>query len=99
MCLGSNLSVDENFVYKSFNLKNNSVNEILQTAIDREINFDKYVKDICKKAGNKLNTLIRIANNLNPFSKDHPFQIFHQRSIQLLSTFMDVLFTLVKQFD
>ena len=99
MCLGSNLSVDEIFVYKSFNLKNNSVNEILETVIDREINFDKYVKDICKKAGNKLNTLIRIANILNPFSKDDPFQIFHQRSIQLLPTFMDVFFTLVKQFD
>ena len=37
MCLGSNLSVDEIFVYKNFKLKNTSVNEILGVIIDREL--------------------------------------------------------------
>ena len=54
---------------------------------------------ICKIAGNKLNALTRMANILDPFSKEHSFQVFHQGPIQLLSFFMDVLFTLVKQLD
>ena len=99
MCLGSNLSVDEIFVYKSFKLKNTSVNEILGVIIDRELKFDKHAKHICKKAGNKLNALRRMVNIPILFSKEYSFQIFHQGSVKLLSTFTDVMFTLVKQFD
>ena len=67
MCSGSNLSLDEIFIYKNFKLKNTNVNEILGVITDRELKYS------C--------------------------QTFHQGSIQLLPTFMDVLFTLVKQFD
>ena len=67
MCSGSNLSLDEIFIYKNFKLKNTNVNEILGVIIDSELKYS------C--------------------------QTFHQGSIQLLPTFMDVLFTLVKQFD
>ena len=73
MCLGSNLSLDEIFVYKNFKLKNTSVNEIL---IDRELKFDKHAKHICRKAGNKLNTLARMTNILNPFQKNILFKSF-----------------------
>ena len=38
----------------------------------------------------------RMANIHNPFQKNYFFKIFHQWSIQLLSTFMDVL---LKKFD
>ena len=89
--------MDEIFVYKNFKLKNTSVNEILGGIIDRELKFDKLVKYICKKAGNKLNALTRMANILDPFQKDTLFKLFIKG--QLLPTFMDVLFTLVKQFD
>ena len=64
MCLGSNLSLDEIFVYKNFKLKSTSVNEILGVIIDRERKSDKHVKHICKKAGNKLNALTRMVNIL-----------------------------------
>ena len=53
MCWGSNLLVDEIFLYKNFKLKNTPVNEILGVAIDRELKSDKHIKHICKKAGNK----------------------------------------------
>ena len=69
MCLGSNLPLDEIFVYKNFKLKNTSVIEILGVIIDRELKFDKHVKHICKKTGSKLNALTRMANILNPFQK------------------------------
>ena len=49
MCLGSNLSVDEIFVYKNFKLKNTSINKILGVIINRELPFYKHVKHICKK--------------------------------------------------
>ena len=59
---------DKIFVYKTcFKLKNTSVNEILRVIIDRELKFDKNVKHICKKIGNMLNALTRMANILNPF--------------------------------
>ena len=70
MCLGSNQSLGEIFVYENFKLKNNSINEILGVIIDRELKFDKYVKHICKNTGNKLNALTRIVNILNLFQKN-----------------------------
>ena len=76
MCLGSNLSLDEIFVYKNLKLKNTSVNEILGVIIDRELKFDKHVKHICKKAGNKFSALTRMANILNPFQKITLFKSF-----------------------
>ena len=47
--LGSNLSLDEIFVYKNFELKYTFVNEILKVIIDRELKFEKHVKHFCKK--------------------------------------------------
>ena len=76
MCLGSNLSLDEIFVYKNFKLKNTYVNETLGVIVDRELKFDKRVKHICKKADNKLNALTRMANILNPFQKNTLFKSF-----------------------
>ena len=70
MCLGSNLSLDEIFIYKNFKLKNTFVDEVLGVIIDREVKFDKHVNHICKKAGNMLNALTRVANILNPFQKN-----------------------------
>ena len=73
LCLGSNRSLDEIFIYKNFKLKNTSINEILGVIIDRELKFDKHVKHICKKAGNELNALTTSLI----FSKKYTFQIFH----------------------
>ena len=76
MFLGSNLLVVEIFVYESFKLKHTSVNKILGVIIDRELKFDRHVKHICKKAGNKLNALTRMVNILNSFQKNTLFKSF-----------------------
>ena len=76
VCLVSNLSLDKIFISKNFKLKNTSVNEILRVNIDRELKFDKHVKHICKKTGNKFNALARVANILNPFQKNTLFKSF-----------------------
>ena len=99
MCLRSNLLLDKTYVYKNFKLKKTSVNEILGVIIDRELKFDKLVKDICKKAGNKLNPLTKMGNILNPLQKNTLFRSFINGQLNYCPTFMDVLFTLIKQFD
>ena len=96
MCLRSNLLLDKTYVYKNFKLKKTSVNEILGVIIDRELKFDKSVKDICKKAGNKLNPLTKMGNILNPLQKNALFRSFINGQLNYCPTFMDVLFTLIK---
>ena len=76
ICLLSNLSVNEIFVYKNFKQKNTSVNEIFGVIIDKDREFDKHVKHTCKKAGNKLNALIIMVNVLNYFQKNTLFKSF-----------------------
>ena len=76
MCLGSNLLGDEIFIYKNFKLKNISESEILGVTINRKLKFDKHVKQIYKKAGNKLNALTRVANILDLFQKNTLFKSF-----------------------
>ena len=49
---------------------------MLGVIIDRELQFDKHVKHICKKTRNKLNALTRVANSLNPFQKNTLFKFF-----------------------
>ena len=99
MCLRSNLLLDKTYVYKNFKLKKTSVNEILGVIIDRELKFDKRVKYICKKAGNKLHPLTKMGNILNPLQKNTLFRSFINGQLNYCPTFMDVLFTLIKQFD
>ena len=76
MCLGSNRLLDEIFIYENFELKNISVNEIFGVIINRGLKFDKHVKHIYKKAGNKLNALTRVTNILNHFQKNTLFKSF-----------------------
>ena len=96
MCLRSNLLLDKTYVYKNFKVKKTSINEILGVIIDRELKFDKRVKDICKKAGNKLNPLTKMGNILNPLQKNTLFRSFINGQLNYCPTFMDVLFTLIK---
>ena len=70
------VTIDEIFVYKNVKLKGAAVNEILGVILNRQF--------ICKKAGNKLNTLTIIANVSNPFQNNTLIKFstaLHQRSI------------------
>ena len=49
---------------------------MLKVIMDREPKFDEHVTQICKKTGNKLNALIRMANILNLFPKSTIFKSF-----------------------
>ena len=49
---------------------------MLKVIMDRELKFDEHVTQICKKTGNKLNALTRMANILNLFPKSTIFKSF-----------------------
>ena len=45
-------------------LAGSSYEKLLGILIDRDLSFDKYIKLLCRKAGQKLNALARISNYL-----------------------------------
>ena len=51
--------------------------KLLVFVIDRDLNFDKYVFDLCKKAGRKLSVLARLSN----------YRSFEKRKILLRAFF------------
>ena len=109
MCLRLNLLLNKIYVYKNFKLKKSSVSKILGVIIDSEHKFDKRVKDICKKAGNKLNLLTRMSNIINPLQKNTLFKsfikaqfnyyplswMFSSRSSNNLINFLSIIYSLL----
>ena len=45
------------------------VNKIFGVIIDKDVKFDNHIKQICRKAGNKLSALARMTTALSPFQK------------------------------
>ena len=43
-------------------LASSSYEKLLGILIDRDLSFDKHIKSLCRKAGQKLNALARISN-------------------------------------
>ena len=62
MCLGPNVNNAEEFHSVNFNLKNSEVETMLGIKIDRKLNFEAHINDLCRKASQKLNALNRIAS-------------------------------------
>ena len=59
MCIGKTVSDSELLNLKDLNLKNCEEAEILGITIDRNLNFKGHIKNICRKAGQKLSALLR----------------------------------------
>ena len=45
-------------------LASSSYEKLLGILIDRDLSFDKHIKSLCRKAGQKLNALARVSNYL-----------------------------------
>ena len=69
MCIGKNLSDSELLNLNDLNLKNCKEVEVLGTTIDRNLNFKGHIKNICRKADQKLSTLLRISSHINTDKK------------------------------
>ena len=70
MCIVKNVSDSELLNPNDLNLKNCKEVEILGITIDRNLNFKEHIKNICRKAGQKLSALpLRISLYINTDKK------------------------------
>ena len=65
MCIGKNVSDSELLNLNELNLKNCKEVEILGITLDRNLNFKRHIKNICRKAVQKLSALLRISLHIN----------------------------------
>ena len=72
MCLGQN-TVNETFVYDNIEMKNSKEEKILGVIIDNKLRFKSHVKNLCKKASQKIWALSRLINYLNDSEKEMIF--------------------------
>ena len=68
MCIGRNT---ENYKFDLDNLllENSKEKVLLDVTIDNKLTFDSHIKNICRKASQKLCALLRITNYLNSSQK------------------------------
>ena len=69
MCLGKDVDDTETLSFTDLALKNSKEVEILGKILDRSMGFNTYIKSICKKADQKLCTLLRISPYLDQGKK------------------------------
>ena len=68
MCLGKN-TVNETYFFNNTEIKNSSGKKILGITIDNKLKFNSHVKNLCKKASQKIWALPRLTNHLNDSGK------------------------------
>ena len=69
MCIGRNVSDSELLNLNDLNLKNCKEVEFLGIIIDINLNFKGHIKNIVRKAGQKLSVLLRILSHINTDKK------------------------------
>ena len=74
MCICKNVSDSELLNLNDLKLKNCKEVEILGITIDRNLNFKGHIKNICRKAGQKLTALLRISSHINTNKKALPYK-------------------------
>ena len=68
MCIGRNTKNDK-FELGNWLLENSKEELVLGIITDNKLTFDSHIKNICRKAGQKLGALLRITNYLNSGQK------------------------------
>ena len=67
--MSKNSDDNDTLSLNEFNLKNSDHEIILGITIDRKLTFNKHIKNLCKKAGQKLSALLRISPYLDENKK------------------------------
>ena len=65
MSIGKNTRDEDVFYYNNLTLKNRNEEEILGEIIDRKLTFHQHIKQMCRKAGQKLSALLRLSPYLD----------------------------------
>ena len=68
MCLGKNTE-NETLVFNNTTMENSKEEKILGVIIDNKLNFNSHIRELCKKASQKISALSRISNHLNDSEK------------------------------
>ena len=68
MCLGKDTR-NETFTFKGLVMKNSKGQKILGVTIDNKLTFKSHIKNLCKKASQKIGSLSRLSNHLNNSQK------------------------------
>ena len=69
MCIGQKIDDAETLNFSNLTIKNSKEMEILGISLDRNMNFHTHIKNICRKAGQKLSALLRISPYLDQRKK------------------------------
>ena len=69
MCIGKNVNDSELLNLNDLNLKNCKEIEVLGITIDRNLSFNGHIKNICRKAGQKVSALLRLSSHINTDKK------------------------------
>ena len=68
MCNDKNTENDK-LEFDNFRLENSKEEVVFGVTIDNKLKFDSHIKNICRKDGQKLGTLLRITNDFNSSQK------------------------------
>ena len=85
MCLGKN-SNNDRFAFDNLCLENSNEEVILGVTIDDKVTFDSHIKNICRKAGQKLCVLSSVSNYLEKTPKKTTFQFSYCLLIWMFSS-------------
>ena len=66
----ANITEDETFIFKDTIINNNKEEKKLDITIDNKLTFSIHIRELCKKASQKISTLSRISNQLNYSEKN-----------------------------
>ena len=69
ICLSENAE-NEAFIFKDTIRDNSKEKKILGVTIDNRFTFSNHIKELCKKASQKISALSRISNQLNDSEKN-----------------------------
>ena len=77
------------FIDGSF-IESNTKEILLGITINRDLKFDEHVNNLCKKAGQKLNAVVRLAPFMNVDKKKNDNESFYRIAIWILPISLDV---------
>ena len=73
-------SENNDFIFDVIKLPNRSEEKILGVIIDNELEIDRHIRSMCKKAAQKLGLLNRISSLLDPEVKKNKSNFYYMQS-------------------
>ena len=96
MCIGQKIYDAETLNFNNFVINNSKEVEILGITLDRSMNFHIHIKNICRKAGQELSSLLRISPYLDQRKKVLLCKSMIKSQFNYCPLVLDVLFKAIK---